>query len=50
MEPVAAHHDRAKTLLDNVMIPAGQTADQDLDAALENIFNHPNIGTFIGSN
>jgi len=30
------------------VIPAGQTASQDLDAALDNIFNHPNVGPFIG--
>lgn len=29
-------------------IPAGQTADQDLNQALDNIFNHPNVGPFIG--
>jgi uncharacterized protein (DUF1800 family) len=29
-------------------IPAGQTPDQDLNAALNNIFNHPNVGPFIG--
>ena len=28
-------------------IPAGQTPEQDLDAALDNIFNHPNVGPFI---
>jgi uncharacterized protein (DUF1800 family) len=30
------------------MIPAGQTAAQDLEAALNNIFHHPNVGPFIG--
>jgi uncharacterized protein (DUF1800 family) len=28
-------------------IPAGQTGAQDLAAALDNIFNHPNVGPFI---
>jgi uncharacterized protein (DUF1800 family) len=28
-------------------IPAGQTPAQDLDDALDNIFNHPNVGPFI---
>jgi uncharacterized protein (DUF1800 family) len=30
------------------VIPAGRTASQDLEAALDNIFNHPNVGPFIG--
>jgi uncharacterized protein (DUF1800 family) len=28
-------------------IPAGQSATQDLEQALDNIFNHPNVGPFI---
>ena len=28
--------------------PAGQSPQQDLDAALDNIFNHPNVGPFVG--
>ena len=27
-------------------LPAGQTTDQDIRAAIENIFNHPNVGPF----
>lgn len=30
------------------IIPAGQTAQQDLDQAINNIFNHPNVGPFVG--
>jgi uncharacterized protein (DUF1800 family) len=49
MVPFAANHDQtAKTLLNGVTIPAGQTPNQDLKAALDNIFNHPNVGPFIG--
>ena len=29
------------------VIPAGQSGEQDLDDALDNIFNHPNVGPFI---
>lgn len=29
------------------IIPAGQTGDQDLEAALDNIFYHPNVAPFI---
>lgn len=48
MVPNEAQHDReVKTLLNGVVIPAGQTAAKDLDDALDNIFNHPNVGPFI---
>ena len=29
------------------MLPAGQTAEEDLQGALTNIFNHPNVGPFV---
>ena len=29
------------------VLPEGQTAQQDLEGALNNIFNHPNVGPFI---
>ena len=29
------------------VLPGGQTAQQDLEGALNNIFNHPNVGPFI---
>ena len=48
MEPIEAYHDTdAKTLLNGQVTPAGQTAQQDLDAALDNIFNHTNVPPFI---
>src|SRR6266496_90755 len=48
MVPFNSHHDTGdKTLLNGVTIPAGGTAQSDLDAALQNIFNHPNVGPFI---
>ncbi len=34
-------------MLGAVTIPANQTGTQDLDAALDNIFAHPNVGPFI---
>ncbi|MDH3440011.1 MAG: DUF1800 domain-containing protein [Gammaproteobacteria bacterium] len=43
------HDTGAKTLLNGFMIPAGQTGDQDLQMALDNIFNHPNVGPFIAT-
>jgi hypothetical protein len=42
------HDTTSKTLLNGLVLPAGQTAEQDLEAALDNIFNHPNVGPFIG--
>lgn len=45
------HDTTSKTLLDypgaTPNIPAGQTPAQDLDAALDNIFYHPNVPPFI---
>jgi uncharacterized protein (DUF1800 family) len=44
-----AHHDvAAKTLLDGKVLPAGQSSTKDLADALDTIYNHPNVGTFIG--
>ena len=43
----SAHDTAAKTLLNGTTLPAGQTAEQDLAAALQNIFNHPNVGPFV---
>ncbi|HMM76328.1 MAG TPA: DUF1800 family protein [Gammaproteobacteria bacterium] len=48
MVPVAAYHDTAsKLLLQNVSLPGGRSAQQDLDAALDNVFAHPNLGPFL---
>jgi hypothetical protein len=45
-----ANHDKgSKTLLNGTVVPANQTIDQDLNAAIDNIFNHPNVGPFVGS-
>ena len=42
------HHDTgSKLLLNGVTLPAGGTTQADLTAALQNIFNHPNVGPFI---
>jgi uncharacterized protein (DUF1800 family) len=50
-----AHDTAAKKLLDypnaasfNRDLPANQSAMQDLDAVINNVFNHPNVGPFIG--
>ena len=48
MGPVPNHHDAAaKKLLDNVVLPGGQTDVQDLKDALDLLANHANTGPFI---
>ena len=50
----AANHDTgSKTLLtypsqQSTNVPANQTVEQDLDSVINNVFNHPNVGPFIG--
>ncbi len=49
MPSVASAHDAgSKLLLNAVTAPAGQTPEADLKLALDTIFNHPNVGPFIG--
>jgi uncharacterized protein (DUF1800 family) len=48
MSLYSAYHDTAaKSVLNGVVIPAGQTGEQDLEDALDNIFAHDNVGPFI---
>jgi uncharacterized protein (DUF1800 family) len=48
MIPIEAEHDTTdKAILPGVTIPAGRMARQDLAAALDAIFNHPNVGPFV---
>ncbi len=44
----AAHEPGPKNLLNGQVVPDGQTGIQDIDAAIDNLFNHPNVGPFIG--
>ena len=49
MVATAANHDvTTKALFSSYTIPAGQTADVEMNEAIDNIFNHPNVGPFIG--
>ena len=57
MQSIEAFHDNAnaKQLLDypgvalpGGVLPSGGNAPAELDAALDNIFHHPNVGPFIG--
>jgi uncharacterized protein (DUF1800 family) len=43
----AFHATGPKRVLRGAVIPAGQSAEQDLEDALDNIFSHPNVGPFI---
>lgn len=51
-KPLVAHeqyHDTdEKYLLNGTVLPAGQSAREDLEDALDNVFTHPNVGPFIG--
>lgn len=42
-----AHDTDEKILLDGAVLPAGQDTRTDLEEAMDNIFNHPNVGPFI---
>ncbi len=47
------HHTGTKTLLQYsgapyATLPANQSAQTDIENAIDNIFNHPNVGPFIG--
>lgn len=43
-----SHDSGTKTLLDGEIIPAGNTPHKDMQAAIDNIMAHPNVGPFIG--
>ncbi len=48
MQAWQEYHDQgAKTLLGGVTLPAGQTAEQDLQMALDTIASHANVAPFI---
>jgi uncharacterized protein (DUF1800 family) len=43
------HHDtNAKVIIGGVQIPAGGASAADMKIALDTLFNHPNVGPFIG--
>jgi len=47
--PQEQYHDTgSKQLLGGVIAPAGLTAREDMKIALDSLFNHPNVGPFIG--
>jgi uncharacterized protein (DUF1800 family) len=42
------HDTGAKTLFDGITLPPGQGARKDMKDALDALFNHPNVGPFVG--
>ncbi len=44
----AFHEPGEKRLLNGLVVPPGQTGLEDINEALDNLFNHPNVGPFIG--
>ena len=43
------YHDRTeKRLLNGTLLPAGLSGLEDFDRAIDNLFEHPNVGPFIG--
>ncbi|MEM7588204.1 MAG: DUF1800 family protein [Acidobacteriota bacterium] len=43
------HEPGPKTLLNGLIVPEGQTGMQDIEMAIDNLFQHPNVGPFIGT-
>lgn len=41
------HEPGTKNLLNGYVVPAGQTGVDDIEDAIDNLFNHPNVGPFI---
>lgn len=41
------HDSNEKLILEGTVVPAGGTAREDLDLALDTLFNHANVGPFI---
>ncbi len=49
MKPFTAQHEAGtKKLLNGTTLSGGQSPEKDVSDALDNIFNHPNVGPFIG--
>ncbi len=47
MIPYPEHHDSGEKRFLGHTIPAGQTPEQDMEQALDILFNHPNTGPFV---
>ena len=49
MLPILAYHDRTQKTILGQTLAANQTNVQDLDGAIDILFNHPNVGPFIAT-
>jgi len=49
MEPRPALHDQTQKTILGQNLSANQTITQDLDGALDIVFNHPNVGPFVAT-
>ena len=51
MQPMAMyefwHEQGPKTIIGDYTIPAGQTGMEDIEDAVDHLFNHPNVGPFL---
>lgn len=41
------HEPGTKTIVGDFVIPAGQTGMEDIEMAVDHLFNHPNVGPFV---
>jgi uncharacterized protein (DUF1800 family) len=49
MVPIASYHDRTQKTVLGQTLAANQTHVQDLDSAIDILFNHPNVGPFVAT-
>ena len=49
MVAINNYHDRTQKLILGQTMPANQTITQDLDGAVDILFNHPNVGPFVAT-
>ena len=49
MIPVPGKHNTSSKNILGQTLPAGRTIQQDLDGAIDIIFNHPNVGPFVAT-
>jgi uncharacterized protein (DUF1800 family) len=49
MLPILSYHDRTQKTILGQTLPANQTNVQDLDGAIDILFNHPNVGPFLAT-
>jgi hypothetical protein len=49
MLPIQSRHDASAKNILGQPLPAGRTIVQDLDGAIDIVFNHPNVGPFVAT-